>query len=191
MERLLASPLDLRVLGRAKLCAVGPATTERLAKYGLKVDLVPAEYTADAVAHALTESGHLEGLDVLIPRADIGREVVSDELRRQGVNVTEVVAYRTAVVDPEREGEPDVYRMLLDRRLDVVTFTSASAVRSFVRSFGAEQVADLLSPVAVASIGPVTAEAASQYGIHTTIMPAHYTVPALVDAIVTHFGDKP
>ena len=34
---------------------------------------------------------------------------------------------------PEREGEPDVYRMLLERRIDVVTFTSASAVRNFVR----------------------------------------------------------
>jgi uroporphyrinogen III methyltransferase/synthase len=191
MERLQASPLDLRALGGAKLCAVGPATTERLGKYGLKVDLVPEEYGADAIAHAFSASSRLAGLEVLIPRADIGREVVGDELRRQGANVTEVIAYRTTVVDPEREGEPDVYRMLLDRRLDVVTFTSASAVRSFVRSFGAEQVADLLNSVAVASIGPVTAEAASQYGIHTTIMPLHYTVPALVDAIVTHFRDKP
>ena len=191
MERLLASPLDLRALGRTKLCAVGPATTERLADYGLKVDLVPAEYGADAIAQVFLESGNLEGLNILIPRADIGREVVGDELRRQGVNVTEVIAYRTMVVDPEREGEPDVYRMLLDRRLDVVTFTSASSVRSFVRAIGAEQVADLLNAVAVASIGPVTAEAASQYGIQTTIMPAQYTVPALVDAIVTHFGGKP
>jgi uroporphyrinogen III methyltransferase/synthase len=191
MERLQASPLDLRALGRARLCAVGPATSERLTTYGLKVDLVPSEYGADAIAHAFSESGNLAGLEVLIPRADIGREVVGDELRRQGATVTEVIAYRTMVVDPEREGEPDVYRMLLERRLDVVTFTSASAVRSFVRAFGAEQVADLLSPVVVASIGPVTAEAASQYGIHTTIMPAQYTVPALVDAIVTHFGSKP
>jgi uroporphyrinogen III methyltransferase/synthase len=191
MQRLLASPLDVRALGRARLCAVGPATAERLANYGLKVDLVPAEYGADAIAHAFSESGNLTGLNVLIPRADIGREVVGDELRRHGVDVTEVIAYRTTVVDPEREGEPDVYRMLLDRRLDVVTFTSASSVRSFVRAIGAEQVADLLSPVAVASIGPVTAEAASQYGIQTTIMPMHYTVPALVEAIVTHFGGKP
>jgi uroporphyrinogen III methyltransferase/synthase len=191
MQRLLASPLDLRALGRAKLCAVGPATAERLATYGLKVDLVPSEYAADAIAHEFSAFGALDGLEVLIPRADIGREVVGEELRRQGVNVTEVTAYRTTVVDAEREGEPDVYRMLLDRQLDVVTFTSASAVRSFVRAFGAEQVADLLSPVAVASIGPVTAEAASQYGIRTTIMPAQYTVPALVDAIVTHFGGKP
>ena len=59
--------------------------------------------------------------------------------------VTEVVAYRTMAIDPEREGEPDVYRMLLDRRIDVVTFTSPSAVRNFVRVVGAEPAADLLN----------------------------------------------
>ena len=42
-----------------------------------------------------------------------------------GAEVTEVVAYRTVVAEPEREGEPDIYRMLLERRIDVVTFTSA------------------------------------------------------------------
>ena len=187
MQRLLASPLDLRALSSVKLCAVGPATTERLARYGLKVDLVPAEYRAEAIAHAFSLSGNVQNLKVLIPRADIGREVVGDELRRQGAQVTEVVAYRTVVVDPGREGEPDVYRMLLDRELDVVTFASASSVRSFVRAFGADQAADLLRPVAVAAIGPVTAKAAAQYQIQTSIMPSQYTVPALVDAIVRHF----
>jgi uroporphyrinogen-III synthase len=39
----------------------------------------------------------------------------------------------------------------------------------------------------VASIGPVTAEAAAQYNIRSTIVPAEYTVAALVDAIVEHF----
>ena len=99
---------------------------------------------------------------VLLPRADIGREVIADELRKQGADVTEVVAYRTVVAEPEREGEPDIYRMLLERRIDVVTFTSASAVRNFVRVLGAEPAADLLRTTVVASIGPVTAEAAAQ-----------------------------
>jgi uroporphyrinogen III methyltransferase/synthase len=98
-----------------------------------------------------------------------------------------VIAYRTIAVEAEREGEPDIYRMLLEHRIDVVTFASASAVRAFVRLLGAEPAADLLSATAVASIGPVTAETASQYNIKTTIMPAVYTIPALVDAIVEHF----
>src|SRR5213078_4044510 len=133
------------------------------------------------------ETTDITGLSVLLPRADIGREVIGDELRKRGAAVTEVIAYRTAVVEPEREGEPDIYRMLLERRIDVVTFTSASAVRNFVTVLGAEPAADLLRATIVASIGPVTAEAATQCNIQTTIMPATFTVPALVDAIVDYF----
>jgi uroporphyrinogen-III synthase len=33
----------------------------------------------------------------------------------------------------------------------------------------------------------VTAEAASQLGIVTTVMPERYTIPDLVDALVGHF----
>ena len=189
LGRLLATPLDLRALGTVKLCAVGPSTAERLAGYGLKVDLVPPEYRAEALVQALSNNGDVGGLKVLVPRGDLAREIVPDELRRRGAEVTEVVAYRTVVVDPEREGEPDIYRMLLDRQIDVVTFTSASAVRNFVLVLGAEPAADLLRTIAVASIGPVTAEAAAQCDIRTTIMPTQYTIPALVEAIVAHVAE--
>jgi uroporphyrinogen-III synthase len=94
------------------------------------------------------------------------------------------------VVEPEREGEPDIYRMLLERRIDVVTFTSASAVRHFVRVLGAEPAADLLRTTTVASIGPVTAEAATLCNIQTNIMPSSYTIPALVEAIVKYFSER-
>jgi uroporphyrinogen III methyltransferase/synthase len=187
VERVLAGPRDLRSLNGAKLCGVGPATGERLARYGLKVDLTPSEYRAEGILRALSETGDVRGLKILLPRADIGREIVADELRKQGAEVTEVIAYRTTAVEAEREGEPDIYRMLLEHRIDVVTFASASAVRSFVRVLGTEPAADLLSATIVASIGPVTAEAASQFNIKTTIMPALYTIPALVDAIVEYF----
>lgn len=190
VERLLAGPEDLRALGGVKLCVVGPATAERLTRHGLKVDLTPAEYRADAVARAMTETADVAGAKVLLPHADIGREIIADELRKRGAEVTEVVAYRTVAVEPEREGEPDVYRMLLEHRIDVVTFTSASAVRGFVGLLGAEPAADLLRATAVASIGPVTAEAAAQYHIESAIVPSSHTIPALVDAIVEYFDKQ-
>ena len=37
------------------LLAIGPATALTLAKYGVKVDLVPATYIAESVAAALIE----------------------------------------------------------------------------------------------------------------------------------------
>ena len=196
MGRLLASTADVRALNDVKLCAIGAGTAERFAKYGIKVDLIPHESRAESVVQALLERGDVKGVRFLLPRADIGREVIGEELRKRGGLVTEVIAYRTVAIDLERDGEPDVYRMLLERRIDVVTFTSASAVRSFVRVLGAEPAADLLRTTAVASIGPVTAEAASFANIQTTIMPSSYTIPALVDAIVGYFdkhktGDTP
>jgi uroporphyrinogen III methyltransferase/synthase len=77
--------------------------------------------------------------------------------------------------------------MLLDREVDAVTFTSASTVRNFATIIGPEQAADLLRTTVVASIGPVTAEAAQQLDIATTVMPERYTIPDLVDALVEHF----
>ncbi len=183
-HRLQASPLDVRALTGVRICAIGPGTAERLSRHCLKVDLMPAEYRAEAIVEGLRATGDLHGKRFLLPRADIARELLADELRRSGAEVTEVTAYRSV---PVEENEPDVYRLLLDKTVDVMTFTSASTVRNFVRRYGQEAVADLLSSVAIASIGPVTAEAAQQCGIRTTIMPDEYTIPGLVRAIVEHF----
>jgi uroporphyrinogen III methyltransferase/synthase len=187
MQRLLAGPGDVRDLKGARLCAIGPGTAERLARFGVKVDLMPAEYRAESVLDTLRATGDLRGQRILLPRANIAREMLADELRRLGAEVVEVAAYRTVAVESERQGEPDIYRMLLDKRVDAITFTSASTVRSFVKMVGAEQAADLLRSTVVACIGPVTAEAAAQHSIATTVMPAEYTMAGLVDTLVKYF----
>jgi uroporphyrinogen III methyltransferase/synthase len=187
MQGLLQSG-DVRDLHGVRLCTVGPSTASRLQRYGIRVDLTPAEFRAEALTEALRGSGSLEGLRILMPRADIARDRLAEELRALGAEVVDVVAYRTIAGNADR-GEYDVYRMLLDRQIDAVTFASASAVRNFVAMLGDEQAADLLHSTVVASIGPVTAEAAQQLGIETSVMPQRYTIPDLVDALVEHFAE--
>jgi len=97
-----------------------------------------------------------------------------------------VVAYRTVLEEAQQDDGPDVYRMLLDEAIDVVTFTSPSAVRNFASIYGEEQTIDLLARTVVAAIGPVTAEAATQLGLTVTVQPTISTIPALVDAIAAH-----
>jgi len=186
MHAVLETGGDVRSLKGPQLCAIGSATAEQLAKYGIKVDLIPAEFKADAVVSALKTRGPLDAVRVLLPRADIGREVIAEQLRDAGALVTDVVAYRNVLVDGHADGEPDIYRMLLDGEIQIVTFTSASAVRNFTKVLGAEQAVDLLKKTTVAAIGPVTGEAAGRLGIDVTVQPTTYTVPALVDAIVAH-----
>ena len=188
MERLFTGSRDARTLNGVRLCTIGPATAERLGRYGLKVDLAPAEHRAEAVSEALRREQDLTGARVLLPQADLARELLPIELRRAGAEVIEVTAYRTVPAAQEPASGRDIYEMLLEQEIDVVTFTSASTVRNFATLLGAKPAADLLRTTVVASIGPVTAEAAQHLGIETTIMPATYTVPALAEAIAAHFA---
>ena len=190
MDRLLAGPRDVRSLSGVRLCAIGPATAARLQRYGVKVDVMPGEHRAEAAFDALRQADELMGRRVLLPRAELAREALAAALRAAGADVTEATAYRT-VLASGGDGGPDAYKLLLDQEVDVVTFTSASTVRNFVAILGAGPAADLLGTTRVAAIGPVTAEAARQLGIETRIMPSTYTIPALVDAIASHFTGAP
>ncbi|MDQ3068721.1 MAG: uroporphyrinogen-III C-methyltransferase [Acidobacteriota bacterium] len=183
---LLSSHRDIRTLHGVKLCAIGPSTAERLAAFGIKADLSPAEFGVEAVADALEAS---KGKRLLIVRPDHVRDVLATELQARGAHVTDVVAYRTV---PAADTGQDLYRMLLDGKVDAVTFTSASTVRQFVDLLGRDQAVDLLSTTVVAAIGPVTAEAATQLGLTVQVVPERYDVESLVGAIVTHFqADSP
>jgi uroporphyrinogen III methyltransferase/synthase len=186
MTAFLDGSRDIRSLKGPGLCTVGSGTAERLARYGIKVDLITEEFRAEAVVAAMTRDGSISGASVLIPRADIGRDAIIEGLRSAGAIITDVVAYRTVLEDAQQDGGPDIYRMLLDGRIDVVTFTSPSAVRNFSQIYGAEQAIDLLKNTVVAAIGPVTADAAAQLGLEVTVQPIVSTIPALVEAIAIH-----
>jgi uroporphyrinogen III methyltransferase / synthase len=192
MNALLDGERDIRALNGPLLCAVGPGTADRLQANGIKVDLIPDEFRADAMATAMQRRGPVIGARVLLPHADIGRDVIAQRLREAGAIVTEVTAYRTVLDESSRDDEnTDIYRMLLEGRIDVVTFTSASAVKNFARVFGEDQAADLLRHTTVAVIGPMTAQAAAELGVGVTIQPSTYTIPALSEAIAAHFWASP
>jgi uroporphyrinogen III methyltransferase/synthase len=142
------------------------------------------------VVDAIAQRGPVEGSRILLPRSNIGREVIGDRLRQLGANVVEVVAYDTELQDTQRPDDPDVYGMLLNGKLDAVTFTSASAVRNFVTIYGADQAVDLLANTVVAAIGPVTADAARELGIAVNVQPEQYTVAALVEALAANLGPR-
>jgi uroporphyrinogen-III synthase len=44
--------------------------------------------------------------------------------------------------------------------------------------------------IAIACIGPITAETAAKFGLKTSIMPSEYTIRGLVDSIVAYFGPR-
>lgn len=186
LRRLLGGASDVRSLKGVGICAIGQATADRFAAVGVKVDAVLAEYRPEGVIEALSGDRGLSGRRVLMPHVEGARDILAADLRKAGADVTEVAAFRTVPILPGDPGEPDVYKMLLEQRIEVVTFTSASTVRDYVTMFGAEALADLLRTTAVACIGPVTAQALQAHGVQVSVIPEEFTIPALVAAVVRH-----
>jgi uroporphyrinogen III methyltransferase/synthase len=173
--------------GRAlpAVAAVGRKTADHLQARGVKVAVVPDEFTAEALVGALTSHASLHGTRVLLPKSEIGRTSIAEGLRIAGATVTEVTAYRP-VVEVAVGDTPDVRRLLENRQIDAVTFTSGSAAVNFVQIHGADAV-DLLRRTVVAVIGPVTADTARELGIEVRVQPATYTTAAMVEALAEYF----
>ena len=186
LSAISRGPGDLRALGGVSVCAVGPSTAERLAANGIKADVVVSEFHAEGVGDAITAKASIAGQRVLVVRPDHMHDILAADLTRRGATVTDLLAYRTVAEAPDSPVVQELYGMLLDGGIDAVTFTSATAVNRFAELIGQEQAADLLNTTVVAAIGPVTAAAAAELGITTSVMPETYTVEALVTALVAH-----
>ncbi len=85
----------------------------------------------------------------------------------------------------------DVYRLLLDRTIDLVAFTSASAILNFAANYGADQASDLLKSTIVATHGAAPADAAQRAHISPAVhVEEEETMAAFADAIAAHFKSQ-
>ena len=95
-----------------------------------------------------------------------------------------MVAYRTVTPEASRE----LVSAALAEGVEVVTFTSSSTVRNFVRLLDGD--VGRLGDTAVACIGPLTAATAKELGLNVHVVAERSTVAGLVDAIAAYYGEK-
>ena len=193
-NRLFELGKDVRDLKGPKIAAVGRVTAEALAGRGIKADLLPDEFTGDGLAETLISEG-VTGLHILIPRALKAREILPERLSDAGAEVTVAPVYQN-VLPNSSSGEQlkdDLCQALEEKSVDMLTFTSSSTVKNFVTllDLNLDELQKLMSGVAIATIGPITAKTAENYGLKPDVQPAEYTIPGLVESIVTFFTSQP
>lgn len=185
-ERLRKLDRDLRELKGVKICAIGPMTEKAIKNLGIKVDLTPKEYRAEAIIDALGKR-NIKGRKFLLARAMKAREIIPIEIKRLGGKIDVVPSYKT--IRPAKEAG-ELKELLLEGGVDIVTFTSSSTVTNFVAMFRKAEIPELLDGVCVACIGPITADTAKENGIKVDIMPKEYTIPALTEAMAGYYREK-
>ncbi len=180
-ERLRVSGLDSCALGGLKVGAIGPATAQALRAGGIIPDYVPEVYSSEGLIAGLSRRD-IVGKRLLLPRADIADKKLTNGLTGLGAEVHEIAAYRTV---PQPEAISQAKGVILSGQIDVITFTSSSAVTNLVAVFNKELSA--INRAKVACIGPRTAETAAKAGLKVDIVAREYTIPALVAAIEDYF----
>lgn len=183
LARLAACGKDARALAEVSIAAIGPATAAALETARLRADLVPGEFTTEALVAALRG---VRGKRFLLPRADLANPELAEGLRRAGAVVDEVTAYR---IRPARISDDDIAR-LEGRPPDVVTFASSQTARNLVERLGRSRARRLLAGARIASIGPVTSRTLHELGFRVDLEACEATIPSLVSSIVRSFHGR-
>jgi uroporphyrinogen III methyltransferase / synthase len=165
--------LDARALANATVAAIGPGTEAELAAHGIRADVVPEKFVAEALAEALAEVP-VKGKPVLVARAAEAREVLPDALRDRGAKVDVVALYET-VAEP-----PDPEAVKAAQAADYLTFTSSSTVRNLVAALSGR----LPEGIRIVSIGPVTSDAAREAGLTVDVEAERHDIEGLIEALL-------
>jgi uroporphyrinogen III methyltransferase / synthase len=173
--------LDARALAGVSVAAIGPGTAAALAARGVRADLVPERFVAEALVEAFPEPAPPGGR-VLVARAEQARDVLPAGLESKGYSVEVLPLYRTVVARPD----PATVACVRAGDVDAITFTSSSTVSNLCDLLGA-----LPDPQpVVVSIGPITSKAALERGLRVDAEAEEHTIEGLVDALVSTLASK-
>lgn len=183
VDRMRTNARDVREMGRAALAAIGPITADRVRSFALTVAAMPAEYRAEAVVEAIG-TARIAGSRILIPRAEVAREVLPQMLRRHGAREVVIApTYRTVIPASTAADAERLRTLIAAGSIDLVTFTSSSTATNFAAITGVPQ-----DGIKAAAIGPITAETARGLGFDVVVASTIYTVEALIVAITEYFA---
>ena len=178
--------IDRRRFAGVKMAVVGGSTAKWLRKYGYTADIVPEDYTVEALAGRMADEllAAAEGgktSKVLAIRAVKGNEILYDVFDERGIAYDKVMLYDSV-------GEPV---MTADEiaSLDWLVFGSGSGVDVF---FDEIEKAGIKVPSAVkfACIGGPTAGALEKHGYGTSISAEKHTADELARLVAEAVRDK-
>ncbi len=181
-------------LNASRLAAIGK-DAERLAEYGLRVDLLPREPSPHGIVSGLATLAAGSAAAILVPapvvegvpEPDVIPTFVAD-LQRLGMQVTRVPAYRTRALDGARY----TLELALVRQgvIDAIAFSSAAEITAFLAMVSGPQDYDRC---AICCFGPYTAAHARRVGVPPAVIANDFSsFDGFAAAIARHFtGEKP
>jgi uroporphyrinogen III methyltransferase/synthase len=164
--------IDLRVLAEVKFAVIGSGTAEKLLSYGFVADLIPPEYTVEALSRKLADTLKPEE-KVLIPRAAKGSPELTGMLSERNIIYKEIPVY-----DVLGSFTGNIKYL---NEMDYLVFVSASGASAFfdeLKNTGRK----LPEGIKIACIGKVTAKKLNEASESADIIASACDVSGLIEA---------
>ncbi|SET69871.1 uroporphyrinogen III methyltransferase / synthase [Lacrimispora sphenoides] len=168
-DRLFQQQIDIRSLWNCHFGAVGPATRKAIEKRGIRVTYMPEKYYGMELGKGIAAMAQPEDkVLVLIPNE-------TDSELANYLSITNVHMKAVPLYDIIYEENEQV----CIEETDIVTFTSASTVRSFVKT-----MKDMdFHKVQAVCIGELTAKEAALHGMKITAA-KEATIDSLIERVI-------
>lgn len=165
-----------------KLAVIGNKTGKLAEKNGLKVDLMPQDFTAEGLIEEFRKQ-KITNKTIGIPRTASARPILPEELEKMGNEIILAEAYKS-LFPMDENAVKELIEKIENRQIDAITFTSPLTVENFMQIASDKQkLAELLSEnLLTVCIGPITARVLEKYDI-TYIYPDTYTVDDMMELL--------
>lgn len=163
-----------------RIAAVGKSTADSATAAGFAVTHT-GPGTAAELIHEL--ANELSGKRILLPRSDRAAASLITQLQNTGAEVTEVIAYRTVLLDyADSNAATD--------HADAILFFSPSAVHAFSVLIKSGVFSSIQAYGAVGAIGPVTRSALMEAALPCDFEAQHPSAEEIISTLAAHFENK-
>jgi uroporphyrinogen III methyltransferase/synthase len=170
---------DARALAGPKIACIGSESAACLAGFGVQADFVPTRFTSKALVEELSERESFAGKNIVLLRSGIAPDDLPRALSQLGGIVTDSPVY---TVQSQRNDPSDILSRLAKNKIDWITFTSSSTVRSFFEQVPLDRV--LASKARIASIGPETTRQLQVLSARIDLEASRHTIEGLIEALM-------
>jgi uroporphyrinogen-III synthase len=183
----------LASLSKLKVVVRGPKPLAALNRAGVRVDIAAATPTSEGLVETLG-SQELQGKRVGVQLYGVANPYLCTALESMGAKVRAISIY-TYGSPSDAAPIAALIRDIIDKQIDVITFTSAPQVRSLFETseslgLSSRLVSSLKSGTIVASIGEVTNRALQTHGVTAAITSPEPKMGPMANAVAEFFKQR-
>ncbi len=151
-----------------ELCAIGPATKEELEKEGLKVNLMPVEYSTEGLKNLFDAFG-VKDRRIAFLRSSEGGKGIIEFLESKRAFVMDIAIYEVKKKDLTECKEP--FEGFVKYKPDYVIFTSSLTFKIFLElAKELDMREDVFGNAKIVAIGDLTAKSIAEEGLKADLV---------------------